>query len=54
VTANMINTAPLQFSRDLPLAPIEVVPIRKGKLRVINTDPYNQKKKGLVPVPIPQ
>ena len=29
VTANMTNTIPLQFGRDLPLAPIEVVPIQK-------------------------
>ena len=29
VAANMTNTAPFQFSRDLPLAPTRVVPIRK-------------------------
>ena len=53
VTANMIDTSPLQFSRDLLLAPTRVAPIPKGKLRVINTDPYNQKEKGLIPIPTP-
>ena len=54
VTANMTNTVPLQFSMDLPLAPIEVVLIPKRELRVINTNPHNQKEKGLVPVPTSQ
>jgi len=31
-----------------------VVPIPKGKLRVINIDPHNQREKGLIPVPTPQ
>jgi len=51
VTANMISLAPLQFGRDLPLAPIGVVPIPKGELTVINIDPHNKKEKGFVPVP---
>jgi len=31
-----------------------VVPIPKGELRVINTDPYNQREKGFIHVPTPQ
>ena len=30
-----------------------VVPISKGKLRVLNIDPYHQQEKGLIPVPTP-
>ena len=51
---NMTVTAPLQFGRDLPPAPTGVVPIPKAELRVINTDLYNKKEKGLVPIPTPQ
>ena len=31
-----------------------VVPILKGELRVLNTDPHHQREKGLVPIPTPQ
>jgi len=41
VTANMTATSPLQFDWDLPPAPTGVVPIPRGKLRVINTDSHN-------------
>ena len=41
VTANMTASSPIQFRRNLPLAPIRVVFILKGELRVINTDPQN-------------
>ena len=51
VTANITATSPIQFGRDLPLAPTGVVHILKGELRVINTDPHNQREKGLIPVP---
>jgi len=51
VIANMIATSPLQLGRDLPPTLNGVVPISRGKLRVINIDPYNQKEKALVPVP---
>jgi len=47
----MTSTSPLQFGRDLSPAPTRVVPIPKGELRVINTDPHNMKEKGFVPVP---
>ena len=53
VTANMTSTSPLQFGRNLPPAPIRVVPILRGELRVIKTDPYSQKEKGLATVPTP-
>ena len=39
---------------NLPLAPTRMAPILKGELRVINTDPHNQKEKGLIPIPIPR
>ena len=45
-------TSFLQFGKQ-PLAPSGVVPIPKGELRMINTDPHHQEK-GLVPVPTPQ
>jgi len=51
VTVNMTGTSPIQFDRNLLLAPTEVVPILKGELRMINTDPHNQKEKGLIHVP---
>jgi len=54
VTTNMTTSSPIQFRRNLLLAPTGVVPIPKGKLRVINTDPHNQKEKGLIPVPTPR
>jgi len=53
VIANMTITSPIQFGRDLPSVPTGVVPIPKGELRVFNTDPHNQKEKGLIPVPTP-
>ena len=53
VTANMTATSPIQFGRDLPLAPTGVVPFPKRKLREINTDPHNQRDKCLIPVPTP-
>jgi len=51
VTANMTS---LQFSRDHPSVPARVVPIPKGKLNVINTDPHHKEEKGLVPIPTPR
>jgi len=54
MTANMTATSPIQFGRNLPLAPTGVVPIPNGKLRVINTDSHNQSEKGLIPVPTSQ
>ena len=54
VTANMTATSPIQFDQDLPPVPTGVVPIPKGELRAINTDPHNQNEKGLVPIPTPR
>jgi len=54
VTANMTTISPIQFGWNLPLAPTGVVPIPKGELRMINTDPHNQREKCLIPVPTPQ
>ena len=54
VTANMTTTSIDSFGRNLLLATTGVVLIPKGELRVINTDPHNQKKKGLIPVPTPR
>ena len=34
--------------------PVGVVPIPKGKIRVINIDPHHQQEKDLVPIPTPQ
>jgi len=51
VTANM--TSFLQFETKPP-TPAGVVPIPKGKLKMINADPHHQQEKGLVPIPIPQ
>ena len=51
VTANM--TSFLQFGKQPP-APSRVVPIPKGELRMINTDPHHQQEKGVVPIPTPQ
>ena len=51
VTANM--TSVLQFGKQPP-TPSGVVPIPKGELRVVNTDPHQQQEKGLVPVPTPR
>jgi len=50
VTTNMIAMLPIQFDRNLPLAPTGVAPILKGEQKVINMDPHNQKEKGLIPV----
>ena len=46
-------TSFLQF-RKQPPAPPGVVPIPKGELRMINTDPHHQQEKGPVPVATPQ
>ena len=51
VTANM--TSFLQFGRQPP-TPSGVVPIPRGELRMVNTDPHQQQEKGLVPVSTPQ
>ena len=51
VTANM--TSFLQFGNQPP-TPAGVVPIPKGELQMINTDPHHQQEKGLVPIPTPQ
>jgi len=51
VTAN--TTSFLQFGNQHP-TPAGVVPIPKGELRMINTDPHRQYEKGLVPIPTPQ
>ena len=50
VTANMTF---LQFGKEFPSVPAGVVSILKGELRVINTDPHNEKEKGLILVPTP-
>ena len=50
----MTTISPIQFGQDLPLVPTGVVLIPKGELRVINTDPHNQKEKGLILVPTPR
>ena len=47
----MTTTSPIQFGRDLSLAPTGVVSIPKKELKVINTDPHNQKEKCLISVP---
>jgi len=54
VTANITATSAIQVRRNLLLALTEVVPIPKGELRVINTNPHNQRGKGLIPVLTPQ
>jgi len=51
VTANM--TSFLQFGNQHP-TPARVVPILKGELRMINTNPHHQQEKGLMPIPTPQ
>jgi len=51
VTANM--TSFIQFGVQPP-TPVGVVPIPKGELRVVNTDPHHQQKKGLISVPTHQ
>ena len=50
VNANITATSPIQFERNLPLAPTGVIPFSKEELRVINTDSHNQKEKGFTPV----
>jgi len=37
----------LQLGKELLSVPSGVVPIPKGELRVINTDPHNKKEKAL-------
>jgi len=37
----------LQFSKELLSVPAGVVPILKGELRVINTDPHTKRRKAL-------
>ena len=51
VTADMMS---LQFGRNFPSVPAEVVLISKGELKVINTDPYHKKEKGFVLVLAPR
>ena len=51
VTVNITATSPIQFERNLLLAPTGVVLIPKWELRVINTDPHNQREKSLIPIP---
>jgi len=48
----MTAISPIQFGQNLPLTPTGVVPISKGELRVINTNPHSQREKGLIPIPI--
>jgi len=43
----MANMTSLQFGKEFLSALAKVVPILKGKLRVINTDPHNKKEKAL-------
>jgi len=50
----MMAISPIQFGQNLPLTPTGVVPIPKGELRVISTDPHNHREKGLIPVRSPQ
>jgi len=50
----MTTSSPIQFRRDLPLAPTGVIHTPKGELRVINTDPHNQEEKSLIPMPTPR
>ena len=51
VTANMTS---LQCGKEILSVPVGVVPIPKGELRVINTDPHNKMGKGLIPIPTPR
>ena len=44
VTANMTS---LQFGKEFPSVSAGVVPIPKGELRVISTNPHNKKEKSL-------
>jgi len=46
-------TSFLQFGVQSPI-PARVVPIPKGKLRILNIDTHYQQEKGLVPVSTPQ
>ena len=50
----MTVSTPIQFKWNPSIMPTSVVPFLKEKLRVINTDPHNQKEKGLIPVPTPR
>ena len=43
-----------QFGKELMSVPAGVVPILKGKLRVINADSHNKKERDFVPVPTPR
>ena len=51
VTVNMASF--LQFGEQPPIL-ARLVPISKGELRVINTEPHHQRENGLVLVPTPQ
>ena len=51
VTANMTS---LQFGKELPSVPAGVIPIPKGGLKLVNTDPHNKKEKGLDPILTPR
>jgi len=48
------NKTSLQFGKELLSVPAGVVPVSKGELRVINTDPHNKMGKGLFPIPTPR
>ena len=50
----MTAMPPIQCGRNLPLAPTGVVFILKKELRVINTDPNNQREKDLISIPTPR
>jgi len=43
----MANMTFLQFGKEFLSVLADVVPISKGKLKVINTDPHNKKEKAL-------
>jgi len=40
----------VKFGKKLLSVPARVVPIPKGELKVINTDPHNKKRENLVPI----
>ena len=50
----MTSMTTLQIGKKLPSVLAGMVSIPKGELRVINTDPYNKKDKGLVLVHTPR
>src|SRR3954468_13356905 len=44
------TTTTIVFGSNEPTKLIQVVPIPQVEMTIINTDPYQQRKKGLVPV----